>query len=211
MRRTSHDFCRSESPSLACSGNFTTVETTWFERHHSKPMTELPEHWPEHYRSAVKRRIEVIQSNRDIALIEAPEYKRRWTLPPWEELQQRALENWLLDRMEAYIEQLARAMAGRLGGKVGLAPHLFLKKLVADVLDRIELFPDFDPRQHYALTVSNADLTEQEREAVSVVHDHDAVTATEQQHGGKQLGPLVRVLNRFGEGQSESKEKRHSI
>lgn len=69
---------------------------------------------------------------------------------------------------DAYIEQLARAMAGRLGGKVGLAPRLFLKKLVADVLDRIELFPDFDPRQHYALTVSNADLTEQEREAVSV-------------------------------------------
>jgi len=69
---------------------------------------------------------------------------------------------------DAYIEQLARAMAGRLGGKVGLAPRLFLKKLVADVLDRIELFPDFDPRQHYALTISNADLTEQEREAVSV-------------------------------------------
>lgn len=69
---------------------------------------------------------------------------------------------------DAYIEQLARAMAGRLGGKVGLVPRLFLKKLVADVLDRIELFPDFDPRQHYALTVSGADLTEQEREAVSV-------------------------------------------
>ena len=69
---------------------------------------------------------------------------------------------------DTYIEQLARAMAGRLGGKVGLAPRLYLKKLVADVLDRIELFPDFDPRQHYALTVSNADLTEQEREAVTV-------------------------------------------
>lgn len=69
---------------------------------------------------------------------------------------------------DAYIEQLARAMAGRLGGKVGLAPRLFLKKLVADVLDRIELFADFDPRQHYSLTVSREDLTEQEREAVSV-------------------------------------------
>jgi hypothetical protein len=69
---------------------------------------------------------------------------------------------------DSYIEQLARAMAGRLGGKIGLTPRLFLKKLVADVLDRIELFPDFDPRQHYALTVSRADLTEQEREAVSV-------------------------------------------
>jgi hypothetical protein len=69
---------------------------------------------------------------------------------------------------DSYLEQLARAMAGRLGGKIGLAPRLFLKKLVADVLDRIELFPDFNPRQHYALTVSGADMTDQEREAASV-------------------------------------------
>ncbi len=48
----------------------------------------------------------------------------------------------------------ARAVAGQLGGKVGIAPRLFLKKLVADVLDRVDQFEDFDPRQHYALTVS---------------------------------------------------------
>ncbi len=77
------------------------LETAWFERHRSTPITELPAHWPEHYRRAVERRIEIIQSNRDIALIEAPEYKRRWNLPPWEELEERALEKWLLDRMEA--------------------------------------------------------------------------------------------------------------
>ena len=41
-----------------------------------------------------------------------------------------------------------------LGGKVGVAPRLFLKKLVADVLDRVDQFADFDPRQHYALTVA---------------------------------------------------------
>jgi hypothetical protein len=77
------------------------IETAWFARHRATPITGLPAHWPEHYRHAVERRIEIIQSNRDIALIEAPEYKRRWNLPTWEELQQRALENWLLDRMEA--------------------------------------------------------------------------------------------------------------
>ena len=38
---------------------------------------------------------------------------------------------------------------GKLGGKVGIAPRLFLKKLVADVLDRIDQFADFDPRRHY--------------------------------------------------------------
>jgi len=36
----------------------------------------------------------------------------------------------------------AQAMVGALGGKVGLAPRLYLKKLVGDVLDRIEQFPD---------------------------------------------------------------------
>jgi hypothetical protein len=38
------------------------------------------------------------------------------------------------------------AMTGKLGGKVGIAPRLFLKKLVADVLDRIDQYDDFDPR-----------------------------------------------------------------
>ena len=34
------------------------------------------------------------------------------------------------------------AVSGSLGGKVGVAPRLFLKKLVSDVLDRSRSFPD---------------------------------------------------------------------
>ena len=64
---------------------------------------------------------------------------------------------------DAYIADLARAVTGSLGGKVGVAPRLFLKKLVGDVLDRIDQFPDFDPRQHYKLTVGSAELTDMER------------------------------------------------
>jgi hypothetical protein len=33
------------------------------------------------------------------------------------------------------------------------------------VLDRIDQFPDFDPRRDYALTISEADLTDAERRA----------------------------------------------
>lgn len=69
------------------------------------------------------------------------------------------------------IRTLARAVTGRLGGKVGVAPRLFLKKLVADVLDRIEQFPDFDPRQHYAPTVSAQEMNDTERRAVLDVDD----------------------------------------
>ncbi|HEX5540182.1 MAG TPA: BREX system ATP-binding protein BrxD [Micromonospora sp.] len=67
----------------------------------------------------------------------------------------------------AYLGELARAVTGRLGGQVGVAPRIYLKKLVADVLDRVDQFPDFDPRQHYALTVRSDELTEVERNAAA--------------------------------------------
>lgn len=66
---------------------------------------------------------------------------------------------------DAYIDDLARGIAGDLGGRVGVAPRIFLKKLVGDVLDRIDQFDDFDPRKHYALTIEEAELSEIERNA----------------------------------------------
>lgn len=66
---------------------------------------------------------------------------------------------------DSYLSDLARKVAGQLGDKVGVAPRVFLKKLVGDVLDRVDQFPDFDPRRDYALTVSHGELTAAEREA----------------------------------------------
>ncbi|MFD5476260.1 BREX system ATP-binding protein BrxD [Streptomyces hawaiiensis] len=66
---------------------------------------------------------------------------------------------------DAYLDELARAVTGSLGGKIGIAPRLYLRKLVADVLDRVDEFADFDPRNHYALTVNSAELNETERSA----------------------------------------------
>lgn len=68
---------------------------------------------------------------------------------------------------DAYIKELAHAVAGRFGGKVGVAPRIFLKKLVADILDRIDQFADFDPHQHYKLTIQDTELTATERHAAS--------------------------------------------
>jgi hypothetical protein len=65
-----------------------------------------------------------------------------------------------------YISELANAVAGKLGGKVGVSPRIFLKKLVSDVLDRIDQFADFDPRAHYALTISESELLPVERQAM---------------------------------------------
>jgi len=66
---------------------------------------------------------------------------------------------------DAYVADLAHAVAGTLGGKVGVAPRVFLKKLVGDVLDRVDQFEDFDPRQHYQLTVNDNELSDVERNA----------------------------------------------
>lgn len=76
------------------------LETTWFERHGSTPITELPAHWPEPYRNMVEKRIKLIESDLNIRLIEQPEYKRRWNTEPWEDQQNRALRDWLLNRLE---------------------------------------------------------------------------------------------------------------
>lgn len=76
------------------------LQSRWFERHGSKPITEPPTHWPEGYRKLVERRIELIETNKEIGLIERPEYKRRWNIESWDDQLQRALRSWLLDRLE---------------------------------------------------------------------------------------------------------------
>jgi hypothetical protein len=77
------------------------LETTWFERHGSDPITELPSHWPGDYKQLVERRIALIENDRNIGLIEQPEYKRRWNVEPWESQQAGALRERLLERLES--------------------------------------------------------------------------------------------------------------
>ena len=75
-------------------------DTAWFTRHGSTPITELPDHWPPKYRDLVQRRLDLIASDQNIRLLERPEYKRRWAIEPWEKRQERAVRDWLLDRLE---------------------------------------------------------------------------------------------------------------
>jgi hypothetical protein len=66
---------------------------------------------------------------------------------------------------DRYLADLAAAVTGGLGGQVGVAPRVFLKKLVGDVLDRVDQFDAFDPRRDYQLTVASSELTAVERNA----------------------------------------------
>jgi hypothetical protein len=77
------------------------VESQWFARHGSTPITEVPAHWPAAYRDVVQRRIDTIERRRDLGLIERPECKRRWQSEPWQAKERDALQAWLLDRCEA--------------------------------------------------------------------------------------------------------------
>lgn len=97
------------------------LTTTWFERHRSTPITELPAHWPEDYRRLVERRIALIERDRNVGLIERPEYKRRWNQEPWEAREQRALRGRLLDRLEtpAYWPDLEIQTTRRLADRAG--------------------------------------------------------------------------------------------
>lgn len=72
-----------------------------------------------------------------------------------------------------YVRLLAKAVTGELGAQVGIAPRVFLKKLVSDVLDRVDQFEEFDPRQHYELTLADSELTEVERNARRADHVDD--------------------------------------
>ncbi len=67
---------------------------------------------------------------------------------------------------DVFIKQLATAVAGRLGAQVGTAPRIFLRKLV-DVLDKVDQFEAFDPMSDYELRISDSELDEAEKAAVS--------------------------------------------
>ena len=66
------------------------------------------------------------------------------------------------------VRAVATAVAGQLGGKVGIAPRIFLKRLVG-LLDQVEEHKDFDPRTHFKVVVNATEMTAEERAAAGVV------------------------------------------
>ncbi|MEU3179469.1 BREX-2 system adenine-specific DNA-methyltransferase PglX [Streptomyces albidoflavus] len=78
------------------------VNTSWFRHHNHQytPVTEIPVHWPAEYRTLIEKRIDAIESNRAIGMVERQEYKRRWASEGWDSMRQKALRSWLLERIE---------------------------------------------------------------------------------------------------------------
>lgn len=76
--------------------------TKWFTHrtHGFTAFTDTPGHWPAEYRDLIEKRLAAIESNQFIRLLERPEYKRRWASESWDTKLQRALKDWLLDKLE---------------------------------------------------------------------------------------------------------------
>ena len=114
--------------------------TAWFERHHSTPVTEVPDSWPDAQRTAAQQRLDLMASDKSIKLLEAPEYKRRWSDDPWEDKVHEALADWLLTRLETpelwrRTDGMAQTRTIReLAGQVETDPEL------ADVLSVLPLW-----------------------------------------------------------------------
>lgn len=75
-------------------------KTAWFERHNSIPITAMPEAWPADYKALVQRRLDLIESDNNIRLLEKPEFKRRWATTAWHTERTEALQAAILDRLE---------------------------------------------------------------------------------------------------------------
>jgi hypothetical protein len=73
------------------------------------------------------------------------------------------------------LRLLAIGVTGRLGQKVGAAPRLFLRKLVGELLDKVEEHDDYDPKRDFKLVVSAAEMTAEEREAAGVERSVDDI------------------------------------
>lgn len=69
---------------------------------------------------------------------------------------------------DGMVDAVAAAVTGQLGGKVGVAPRIFLKRLVG-LLDQVEEHPDFDPRQHFKVVLNPNEMSAEERSAAGVV------------------------------------------
>jgi hypothetical protein len=75
-------------------------KSAWWSRHGHDRVTEIPAVYSEAHRARLQQRIDAIESDARLALLETPPYKRRWQMPDWESETKKAAESWLLDRLE---------------------------------------------------------------------------------------------------------------
>lgn len=75
-------------------------KSAWWSRHGHDRVTEVPRSYSDAHRARLQQRIDLIESDPRLALLETPPYKRRWQLADWASETKKAAESWLLERLE---------------------------------------------------------------------------------------------------------------
>ncbi|TMS54787.1 BREX-2 system adenine-specific DNA-methyltransferase PglX [Mycobacterium sp. DBP42] len=77
-------------------------DSSWFRHwnHGYSELTELLDSWPDDYKALVQQRLDLMESDKSIRLLEKPEFKRRWAVTAWDAQRTAALQAALLDRLE---------------------------------------------------------------------------------------------------------------
>lgn len=68
---------------------------------------------------------------------------------------------------DVVLRGLAQGVAGKLGGRTGVAPRIYLKKLVGGLLDRVDQYERFEPAEDFELVVGAEDLVNAEERAAA--------------------------------------------
>jgi len=172
------------------------VQTTWFTRHGSTPITEIPAHWPAAYRELVERRIRRIESDSNIRLIEQPEYKRRWNTESWDSQFQRAATEWLLLRLETYFHgsERMKTQAGGPKSEIGTETPEGSSSPISNLQSPIS--SSFDPAAHGFTAASRPHLVSAQQLAEVVQADPLFLEVAEclEGHSGFSVSALVQRL-----------------
>jgi len=74
--------------------------SSWWAAHGHERVQEIPDCYSVGRRAQLQQRIDLIESDPRIALLETTTYKRRWQPLGWASATAEAAESWLLDRLE---------------------------------------------------------------------------------------------------------------
>lgn len=84
------------------------------------------------------------------------------------------------DRIDdQFLASLVAQVTAGFGGKVALAPRLFLRELI-DVMDRVDLHESYKPSEHYTLELEDGKLTSEE---LAAKHGRPAETEAAEEPG----------------------------
>lgn len=80
----------------------------WFEATGTTPTLEVPSCYSDNTRRRMERRLELLDERGDLALLEAPEHKRKWEPLEYQGALQSCALRWLADRVEDAVRSRSR-------------------------------------------------------------------------------------------------------